>query len=141
MVVTGTRAAFEALISERGIYKRLGVSISTVSTWKIYLREGKSISLDKMEEMLLKAAAVVVQEKVWEVNLLSGKDTFTQEEIDEINLVIHRIRSSGAVLQKKLRRYLRDEYDFYISDFEDSNGFTSEDLQAAIDDGKIKIVG
>jgi transposase len=67
MVVTGTREAFIALINERGIYKRLGVSISTVSTWKIYLRSGKSISLDKMEEMLLKAGASVVQEKVWEV--------------------------------------------------------------------------
>lgn len=67
MEVTGTREAFTALISERGIYKRLGVSVSTVSTWKIYLREGKSISLDKMEEMLLKAGASVVQEKVWAV--------------------------------------------------------------------------
>lgn len=68
MEVTGTRAAFEAMISERGIYKKLGVGVSTVSTWKIYLREGKSISLDKMEEMLIKAGASVVQEKVWELD-------------------------------------------------------------------------
>lgn len=67
MDVTGTREAFTALINERGIYKRLGVSVSTVSTWKIYLREGKSISLDKMEEMLVKGGATIVQEKVWNV--------------------------------------------------------------------------
>jgi hypothetical protein len=67
MVVTGTREAFIKLISERGIYKRLGVKVSTVSSWKLYLKQGKSISLDKMEEMLLKAGAIVVQEKVWEV--------------------------------------------------------------------------
>lgn len=65
--VEGTRAAFQTLISERGIYKRLGVERSTVATWKIYLREGKSISLDKMEEMLIKAGANVAQEKVWEI--------------------------------------------------------------------------
>lgn len=68
MQVKGTREAFTELIRERGIYKRLGVKPPTVSTWKQYLREGKSISLDKMEEMLLKSGAEVVQEKVWEIN-------------------------------------------------------------------------
>jgi hypothetical protein len=68
MRVEGTRVAFETLISERGIYKRLGVERSTVATWKIYLREGKSISLDKMEEMLIKAGATVAQEKVWVID-------------------------------------------------------------------------
>lgn len=67
MQIEGTKAAFTALISERGIYKRLGVERSTVSGWKAYLREGKSISLDKMEEMLLKAGAKVVQPVIWEV--------------------------------------------------------------------------
>lgn len=69
MQVEGTRAAFEHLISERGVYKRLGVDRSTVAGWKIYLRDGKSISLDKMEEMLLKAGAKVVQEKVWKIEV------------------------------------------------------------------------
>ena len=63
--VTGTIEAFATLIAERGIYKKLGVDRSTVAGWKRYLREGRSISLDKMEEMLLKAGANVVQEKVW----------------------------------------------------------------------------
>lgn len=69
MEITGTREAFTKLIQERGISKRLGVKPSTVSTWKMYLRSGKSISLDKMEEMLLKAGASVIQEKVWEVKV------------------------------------------------------------------------
>lgn len=67
MQIEGTRQAFEKLISERGVYKRLGVERSTVSTWKIYLREGKSISLDKMEEVLIKSGATVTQEKVWDI--------------------------------------------------------------------------
>lgn len=68
MEIEGTREAFAAMIQERGIYKRLGVERSTVGTWKIYLREGKNISLDKMEEMLIKGGAAVKQEKIWEVN-------------------------------------------------------------------------
>lgn len=67
MEVVGTRKAFETMISERGVYKKLGVDRSTVASWKIYLKQGKSISLDKMEEMLLRYGATVVQEKVWEI--------------------------------------------------------------------------
>jgi hypothetical protein len=67
MQVEGTRQAFEMMIQERGIYKKLGVERSTVAGWKIYLREGKSISLDKMKEMLIKAGAIIVQEKVWNI--------------------------------------------------------------------------
>lgn len=65
--IVGTRQAFEKMISERGVYKKLGVERSTVATWKIYLREGKSLSLDKMEEMLFKYGAVAVQEKIWQL--------------------------------------------------------------------------
>lgn len=63
--ITGTREAFEALIKERGVYKRLDVSRSTVATWKIYLKEGKKISIDKMEEILIRSGATVKQEKIW----------------------------------------------------------------------------
>jgi hypothetical protein len=65
MQIEGTRQAFEAMLQERGIYKRLGVDTSTVANWKTYLRQGKSISLDKMEEMLIKAGAIMLQEKIW----------------------------------------------------------------------------
>lgn len=67
MQIVGTREAFKQLINERGVYKRLGVKPPTVSTWKTYLKDGKNISIDKMEEMLLKAGATVVQEKVWNI--------------------------------------------------------------------------
>lgn len=67
MQIESTRAAFEAMLQERGVYKRLGVDTSTVANWKIYLKQGKSISLDKMEEMLIKAGATVAQEKVWSI--------------------------------------------------------------------------
>lgn len=67
MEVKGTKEAFVQMLSERGVYKKLGVDRSTVANWKTYLKEGRSISLDKMEEMLLKYGASVVQEKVWKV--------------------------------------------------------------------------
>jgi hypothetical protein len=67
MQVEGTKEAFAKMISERGVYKRLGVDVTTVSNWKIYLRQGKSISLDKMEEMLIRGGATVVQEKIWDI--------------------------------------------------------------------------
>lgn len=71
MEVEGTQQAFAALINQRGIYKALGVDRRTVAGWKIYLKEGKSISLDKMEEMLIKGGATVKQEKVWRLDSIS----------------------------------------------------------------------
>lgn len=67
MDVTGTKQAFAALINQRGIYKQLGVDRTTVANWKIYLKAGKHISIDKMEEILIKAGAEVVHEKVWKI--------------------------------------------------------------------------
>lgn len=74
MQVEGTKEAFITLLNERGIYKRLGVERSTVSSWKIRMNSGEGISLDKMEEMLLKAGATVVSEKVWEVDTESRQN-------------------------------------------------------------------
>jgi predicted XRE-type DNA-binding protein len=65
--VTGTKAAFLKLISRRGIYTTLGVERSTVANWKRYIAQGKTVSIDKMEEMLLKAGAEVVKEKIWKL--------------------------------------------------------------------------
>ena len=64
MDVVGTKAAFLAMLKERGVYKKLGVDRSTVSNWK---RKPESVTLDKMEEMLLRYGATVVQEKIWRV--------------------------------------------------------------------------
>lgn len=66
--ITGTREAFATLLSERGIYKKLGVERSTVSNWKRGVEgvdSSKCPSIDKMEEMLLKAGARVAKEKIW----------------------------------------------------------------------------
>lgn len=66
--IAGTKAAFEAMLSERGVFRKLEVDKSTVSAWRGYLRDGnKNISLEKMEEMLLRYGAVVKSEKVWTV--------------------------------------------------------------------------
>lgn len=73
MQVEGTKEAFAALISSRGVYKTLDVSATTVRGWRMRLKEGKLISLDKMEEMLLKAGASVVSERVWEVKIKEEK--------------------------------------------------------------------
>ena len=65
--ISGTREAFSTMIQERGVFKKLGVDRSTVSGWKIYLKAGAKISIDKMEEMLRKYGAVQVKDAVWEV--------------------------------------------------------------------------
>lgn len=73
MEIKGTREAFIALIHERGINKQLEVSPATVRGWRKRVTEGALISLDKMEEMLLKAGASVVHEKVWEVKIMEER--------------------------------------------------------------------
>lgn len=68
--VTGTQQAFMKLLETRGIYNTLGVDRSTVSNWKRALRgeDDKYIpSMDKMEEVLFRAGATVVKEKVWKL--------------------------------------------------------------------------
>ena len=72
MEITGTKAAFLQMISKRGVYKELGVDRSTVSNWKRTLNgkpDNSPPSIDKMEEMLLNAGAIVVSEKIWDLNL------------------------------------------------------------------------
>lgn len=64
--VIGTREAFFLMLQEPAVNKKLGVSKQTVTNWKSYVHEGK-VSLDKMEEMLLKYGAEVVQEKIWKL--------------------------------------------------------------------------
>ncbi len=64
-LIEGTRAAFAALLSQRGIYKQLGIDRRTVASYKNRLNKGESISLDKMEEVLTNAGAIVERDKVW----------------------------------------------------------------------------
>ncbi len=70
MTIESTPQAFVTLISERGIYKKLGVDRSTVSNWKRALagQDHRNMpSLDKMEEMLIRYGAKVINEKVWQM--------------------------------------------------------------------------
>ncbi|PPL00114.1 hypothetical protein SAMN05444682_1102 [Parapedobacter indicus] len=67
-MVVGTKEAFSKMLEERGVYKKLGVDRRTVSGWKSYLRSGKSLSLDKMEEMLIRYGATVISEKIWKLD-------------------------------------------------------------------------
>lgn len=69
MQVTGTKAAFEKMLKVPSLNKKLGVDSSTVANWKRYVREGRLISTDKMEEMLQRYGAKVKQEKIWTINL------------------------------------------------------------------------
>ena len=73
MEITGTREAFSKMIEERGVYKKLGVDRRTVAGWKMYLRKGESISIDKMEEMLFKYGATVISEKIYNLPNLAKK--------------------------------------------------------------------
>lgn len=67
MKIDGTRAAFAAMLKVKGVHNILGESRFTVSNYRKYLKEGRSISLDKMEEMLLRYGAKVVKEKQWKL--------------------------------------------------------------------------
>ena len=64
MQVTGTKEAFFKMLSERGIYKKLCVDKSTVSNWK---RNVTAVTLDKMEEILIRSGAEVLQDKTWNI--------------------------------------------------------------------------
>lgn len=75
MQIEGTKQAFTLLLNTRGIYKVIGVERSTVSSWKIRMREGDGVSLEKMEEILLTVGAMVIQEKIWKL-----PDNFSKQE-------------------------------------------------------------
>lgn len=67
--IIGTKEAFLKMISERGVYKKLGVDRCTVAAWKRSIdgRDARGLSLDKMEEMLIKGGWKVFQEKIWDI--------------------------------------------------------------------------
>lgn len=67
MVITGRKEAFLKMLSERGVYKKLGVDRVTVSSWKIRIAKGQTVSDDKMKEMLLKYGATLEHDEVWKI--------------------------------------------------------------------------
>lgn len=67
MVVSGRKEAFLKMLSERGVYKKLGVDRVTVSTWKIRLAKGETVSEEKMKEMLFRYGATLEREEAWKI--------------------------------------------------------------------------
>ena len=69
-----------------------------------------------------------------------GRNTFTEEEADVIReLLIKKVISSRED-QKRIRRRLRCELEFYISDFTETRGFTVDDFNDLVQSGIITIV-
>lgn len=60
-----TREAFEQLIRQRAWYKDLEISEPAAGALKDNFKKGK-ITIDKMEEVLVKAGFTVKQEKLWQ---------------------------------------------------------------------------
>lgn len=60
-----TRQAFEEMILERAIHKKLGISSNAVRSLRHALGSCQPVSSDYMEELLEKAGWVVKQEKLW----------------------------------------------------------------------------
>ena len=64
MKITDTKKAFAQVLQERGIYKRLGVSMATVSNWRRALEGHDERNMPTLE-MLNKYGAEGIREKVW----------------------------------------------------------------------------
>ena len=73
---------------------------------------------------------------------MKGRRTFSRAELKEIRTVLVEIREGELKVQKRLRHRLRNEFDFYISDFDHSRrGFTRNDLDMLVSSGAIEIDG
>ena len=70
-----------------------------------------------------------------------GRNKFSQQEIEEIRLLLRRKNAGNRAQQKLVRHELRVKYEFNISDFnEPGKAFGEEELQAAIKRGAITIL-
>lgn len=69
------------------------------------------------------------------------RTSFTAAEAAEIRRLLDQIRDARAVDQKPLRKGLRERFDFYISELglRGGSGFTSQDFDARLADGTIRI--
>lgn len=71
--------------------------------------------------------------------LKRGVDIFTKNKAREIKNILLKVRASERNEQKKLRSDLRDRLKFYIEDFTNKKGFTSEDFDTLVKQGRITI--
>lgn len=60
-----TREAFEQLIARRAWYKDLDITVSSAWSIKNNFKKGL-VTIDKMEEVLMKAGFTVKQDKLWQ---------------------------------------------------------------------------
>lgn len=70
MKIKGTKEAFAQLIMQKGFARKSGYNKATVSGWIRRIKDGKVITTDKMEEVLLKCGGKVVVEKTWNVPVI-----------------------------------------------------------------------
>ena len=65
---------------------------------------------------------------------------YSRPEAVEIRRILAELRLVDRDAQMRLRRMLRDDYEFFISDFTQSKkGFTVTDFDNLIESGKIEI--
>lgn len=73
---------------------------------------------------------------------MKGRGKFSRAALTEIRTILVEIRQGERKVQKRLRHRLRNEFDFYISDFDQSRrGFTRNDLDMLVSSGAIEIYG
>jgi hypothetical protein len=59
--------AFKLMLSERGIYKKIGIPQSTLGWYRNHFKNGGNVSEAKMRDMLEKAGWGMVQEEKWKI--------------------------------------------------------------------------
>ena len=73
---------------------------------------------------------------------MKGRRKFSRAALTQIRTILVEIRQGELKVQKRLRHRLRNEFDFYISDFDQSGrGFTRNDLDMLVSSGAIEIDG
>jgi len=65
-----TKEAFKTLCLNKAKCLEIGMKDNTRLAYISYLKVSRYISLDKMEEWLIKAGLTVKQEKLWKINFL-----------------------------------------------------------------------
>lgn len=60
-----TQDAFEMVITKKSIHKELGTTADYVRSLRYSLKNGRGISINKMEEILTLAGYTIAQEKLW----------------------------------------------------------------------------
>lgn len=69
---------------------------------------------------------------------MKGENQFSAANAEAIRKTLRKLRNVGRLEQKNLRNTLRDQYKFYITDFDTSGtGFTESDFNRLIEKGTI----